>query len=176
MFETIDSSAGLLDLNRLTANYLIDQTYMGRDVSKEFYQIMFVGDIGTLPSRIDCAIAMNCMFTKASHFYHRFKFLIDYLEAGKGMEPIQGFMKAIRSIPQWQIPANEEVCRRNECLILTDYLIFLPSSCPLGRPYGMFSAFLLILRSTFKLTTSKDKSTSFFLYSPRKPGRRLRSQ
>ena len=118
MFETIDSLVGLRDFNRLADNYSIDKTYVGRDASKEFYRVLFDGDDDKLPFSVDSMLALLCTFTKASHLYYRFKFLIDYLEAGKGTEPIQVFMKAIRSIPQWQIPANKEVCRQNQCLIL----------------------------------------------------------
>lgn len=74
---------------------------------------MFDSGHDKLPSRVDSTIALSSTFSLASDLYHRYKFLVNYLEAGKGINPVQTFIQEIRqdtiARPHWQISPSEEV-------------------------------------------------------------------
>src|SRR5260221_5792176 len=92
IFEDLDTCANSGGgLAAILDNHSRDRTYTGRHVSKEFNSIIFDNDDDKLPSKMDSVIAMTSGFEKASNLYHRYKFLIGYLEAGKGTNPIEKY-------------------------------------------------------------------------------------
>ena len=61
----------------------------------------------------DAVIALLCDNTRASSLYYRFKFMVGYLEADKGMSNVGAFIKAIEKDTEshWEVvPQNEQVC------------------------------------------------------------------
>ena len=114
VFEGIDSWVGSAD--KMTTGVFInrstDQTSVRRDVSKAFYSIMYDGDDETLPLGMDGKMAILSAVAKASDLYHRFKFIVRYLETpGQKNEPIRTFIQAIRedvtTKPHWQFPSTD---------------------------------------------------------------------
>ena len=116
VFQTVDTWSGLSGSTALTAmgnNYSIDQSHIGLEVSKEFYSVLYGGGDGKLPSTVSMRLGLFFISFKASDIYHQFRFLVRYLEAGKGNQPVAPFIQAIRedrfASPHWQISPNEEV-------------------------------------------------------------------
>jgi hypothetical protein len=115
IFADIDAWVGHPD--RVAAgmanNPSIDGTYVGLEVSQAFMSIMFDGDDDLLPNRLDCLIAWSSTLTKASDLYHRCKFLVRYLEDGKGTNKIRDFLQEIREdnevSPYWPTSKESEV-------------------------------------------------------------------
>lgn len=171
IFEDIDSCADSGGgLSAILDNHSRDRTYTGRHVSKEFNGIIFDNDDDKLPSKMDSVIAMTSGFQKASNLYYRYKFLIGYLEAGKGTNPTEKFIQEIRQdievSPHWQISPTKEVYIPHLSLYNPRALILSTSSSRFGTHFGMFS--ISPPKLTSKPTTSKDKSTASSLPNPRR--------
>ncbi len=86
---------------------------MGLDVAREFFSVLYDGPEGRLLQEgWDGVIALICDNTRASYLYYRFKFMMSYLEAGRGTERIETFIEAIGRDDKshWEvIPPGERV-------------------------------------------------------------------
>jgi len=100
-------------LTAMQNNHSIDRTFMGHEVSKEFNLILFDDDDDKLHLQREAVIALYAHRFKVSDLYHQFKFMVSYLEAGRGTEPIQSFIQAIKQdanvSAHWQMSPREEV-------------------------------------------------------------------
>jgi len=84
---------------------------LGLDVAIEFYRVLYDGREGTLLQEgWDGVIALLCDYTRASYLYYRLKFLISYLEAGRGTETVETFIEAIGRDDKshWEVIPTEE--------------------------------------------------------------------
>ena len=183
IFENIDGWVGSVDTMSagVIINRTTDKTFIGRNVSKEFYSIMYDGDDEILPFAMDEKMAILSSIAKASDLYHRFKFIVQYLETpGRMNEPIQTFIQAISqdvtTSPHWQIPSTDsEVFSLNAIfLVFRHYLIISISSNGPGIPFGMSSVFPL--QPIVKPLPSRDKLRVCSLKYPSTPCKRLRFQ
>jgi len=91
----------------------IDHTFMGHEVSKEFNLILFDDDDDKLHLQREAVIALYARCFKVSDLYHQFKFMVSYLEADKGTEPIKDFIRAIKQDAHWGVSSQEEVYSLN---------------------------------------------------------------
>ena len=154
-----------------------DGTFVELDVSRVSCLILF-GDDERVYQQKNAQIALLAEHSKASDVYHQFKFMVNYLEARRGSEPIRTFIQAIKQDinfkTHWQVSEKEEVYSLIIISFLHDYLIVSASLSMLGTHSGMF------LISTPKLTAtpapSKDKLTFFSLLSLRRSWHRLHSR
>ena len=100
-------------LSTVNRNFSIDKTFVGLGVSKAFSRILY-GDDSYLPQEMDASIAIFASRTKASDLYYQCKFMVNYLEASGGKEPVQHFLQAINqdskaSKHYWKISRTKEV-------------------------------------------------------------------
>jgi len=115
-----------------------DGTFVELDVSRVSCLILF-GDDERVYQQKDAQIALLAEHSKASDVYHEFKFMVSYLEAGRGTEPIRTFIQAIKQDinfkTHWQVSENEEVYSLVIISFLHDYLVVSASAgiATLGR-------------------------------------------
>jgi len=128
VFQNIDSWLGDPNFDFVTAftvNQSKDGTFVGGNVSREFFRILFNpgGSGDKLPRQTDCGIALLACRFKASDLYHQFRFMVSYLEANKGRKTIRSFIQAIKQDPnagpRWQISPEEEVYSLDSIFLLT---------------------------------------------------------
>lgn len=111
--EWVERDSGYVLNVAFPANRGRDGTFLGLDVAREFYHALYDGQEGRLVHEgWDGVIALFCDNTKASYLYFRFKFLISYLEGGRGAENVASFIEAIGRDEEshWEvIPQDEQV-------------------------------------------------------------------
>ena len=128
VFQNIDTWFINPNFDFITAfsdNHSKDGTFVGGDVSKEFFRILFNGGSDEkLPRQTDCSISLLACRFKASDLYHQFKFMVGHLEADRGREPIGSFIQGIKQDvdagPHWQISPEEEVNSLDAIFLLRD--------------------------------------------------------
>jgi len=128
IFQPIDAWIGSPNINAASetvqANYKIDGSLMGRDVVREFLRILYDNMGDSLWFATEFHIVASAARTKASDLYYQFKFMVDFLEAGRGAEPVRCFLRAIKQDQEasrhWEVSPADEV---GTIFVLRNHLI-----------------------------------------------------
>ena len=100
-------------------------------------------------------MAILSSIAKASDLYHRFKFIVQYLETPDQIRFGPLSRRLVTTSPHWQIPSTEEVFSFNAIFLVRHYLTVSISSNGPGIPFGMSS--VSPLQPIVKPLPSRDK-------------------